>query len=457
LPVGSKMKLLSKVVWSEGMYLGPHHFQAQARYFEDSVHFATSNLWNDPYGIAACELDEDALRNGTVSLRHAHGLFEDGLAFDMPECDPLPPQRSIQDAFPPTATQLSVYLSIPRWRMDGQNCQLEPGDDSGARYFGDVRQIHDETTGRDEKPVQLGRKNTRLIFDGENSQGRLLLAVARMVRDGSGHFAFDPTFVPPCLRISASFRLLSMLSRLVEILEDKSTAVTQEQRPGGSKFPASTSSRQVAQFWFLHAINSSLPPLRHLLLSKHGHPHELYLEMLRLGGALCTFGFDVHPRALPPYDHQHLDQCFSQLDAHIRQHLEIVVPSQAIVIPLAQSERYFYDGEVKDQRCLGSSRWILGVSADLGEADLITRTLQFVKVCSAKFVPELVKRALPGLKLSHLPVPPSGIAAKVEYQYFSIDRVGPCWEHLLQSKSVGVYVPGDLPSPKLELVVLLQD
>ena len=29
------MKHLSRLVWSEGMYLGPHHFQAQSRYFED--------------------------------------------------------------------------------------------------------------------------------------------------------------------------------------------------------------------------------------------------------------------------------------------------------------------------------------------------------------------------------------------------------------------------------------
>ena len=29
------MKQLSKVVWSEGMHLGPHHFQVQSRFFEE--------------------------------------------------------------------------------------------------------------------------------------------------------------------------------------------------------------------------------------------------------------------------------------------------------------------------------------------------------------------------------------------------------------------------------------
>jgi type VI secretion system protein ImpJ len=246
-----------------------------------------------------------------------------------------------------------------------------------------------------------------------------------------------------------------MLQRLVEILEEKSTAVSHDQHLEGGKFKAGLSARHIAQFWFLHAVNSSLSPLRHLLLSKHGHPEELFREMLRLGGALCTFGLDTHPRSLPGYDHKNLDRCFHELDDHIRRLLEIVVPSQAIIIPLKQANRYFYEGLVKDPRCFDRSRWLLGIHAAIGEADVIIRTQQLVKVCSAKFVPELVKRAVPGLTLTHVPIPPSTISAKLEYQYFSINRSGPCWEHIMHSTSVGVYVPGELPSPELELIVIL--
>ena len=87
------MKHLSRLVWSEGMYLGPHHFQAQSRYFEDSVHFAVSNLVFAPYGLGGFELDQEALRNGTLSLVHARGVFPDGMVFQMPEEDPLPPHE----------------------------------------------------------------------------------------------------------------------------------------------------------------------------------------------------------------------------------------------------------------------------------------------------------------------------------------------------------------------------
>src|SRR6266478_2841900 len=120
------MKLLSKIVWSEGMYLAPQHFQAQNRFFEDSLHFATSSLWNETFGFAACEVDPDALQNGILSLSHARGIFQDGLAFDMPECDPLPPIRNVGELFSPVAESLTVSLAIPRSVPGGPNCMVTP-------------------------------------------------------------------------------------------------------------------------------------------------------------------------------------------------------------------------------------------------------------------------------------------------------------------------------------------
>jgi type VI secretion system protein ImpJ len=449
------MKLLSRVVWAEGMYLAPQHFQAQNRYFEEAVHFATASLWRDAYGLAACQLDADALRNGTVSLLHARGMFQDGLPFDIPECDPRPDPRNIVEQFLPATDNLTVALAIPRW-MDGhQNCDLESLPTGKARYLSTTEMVHDENTGLEPKPVKMGRKNIRLAVLPHADQNLLSLPIARVMRDQSGHFVYDPTFVPTCLRVSASERLASTLQRLVEILEEKSAVVTQEQQ-SGEKFQTGMSARQVAQFWFLHAINSSLTPLRHILMAKHRHPEELFREMSRLAGALCTFSLDSNPRSLPAYDHLDPGPGFHALDEHIRRHLEIIVPSQAIVIPLKAKARYFYEGEVRDQRCLGPSRWMLGIRSSVGEADLIAKTLQLVKVCSAVFVPELVKRALPGLTLTHMQVPPAAVSAKVDSQYFVITRNGPCWEHIMKTRSAGVYVPGELPSPEVELIVLLE-
>jgi type VI secretion system protein ImpJ len=123
------MKNLSRVVWSEEMYLGPHHFlQAQNRYFEDSVHTATTSLWFAPFGFTGYELDSEALRNGTLSVVHARGLFADGLSFHMPEFDELPEPRPIAELFPPMQDSLVFFLGVPEHHQDGCNCAL---DESG--------------------------------------------------------------------------------------------------------------------------------------------------------------------------------------------------------------------------------------------------------------------------------------------------------------------------------------
>ena len=131
------------------------------------------------------------------------------------------------------------------------------------------------------------------------------------------------------------------------------------------------------------------------------------------------------------------------------------MPSNCISVPLKQTGRYFYEGEITDQRCLDRARWIFAIRSEIGELELISRTQRLVKICSSQLLPEVVKAALPGLALSHLPVPPSAVAPKVESQYFGISRSGSAWEQIVQTRGVGVYVPGELPNPEIELLVIL--
>ncbi len=437
------------------MYLAPHHFQVQSRYFEDSIHFAISALCYEPYGFIGCGLDAEALRNGTLSLLHARGILPDGTPFQMPDSDPLPPARNIADLFPPTRDKVLVLLALPERKPGGGNCDQPQAPDTQARYKAETKAVSDETTGRDEKPVLVGQKNFTLLLDSEEREGILGMPVARITRDGTGHFIFDPDFIPPLVTIAASDCLMNLLKRLVEILDEKSASLST-----GSAATARTwaeySTRDVAQFWLLHTVNSGLAPLREMYTGRHIHPEQLFVQMLRLAGALCTFAIEAHPRELPVYDHLDLTGCFGALDHYIRAHLETVVPTNVLSIPLQKTANYFYEAKITDQRCLDRARWIFSIRSATGEVEIISKTPQLVKICSKLFVPKLVERALPGMALTHLPTPPSAISTQVDAQYFSINRSGPCWEHIVQTREVGVYIPGELPDPELQLLVILE-
>jgi len=53
-------------------------------------------------------------------------------------------------------------------------------------------------------------------------------------------------------------------------------------------------------------------------------------------------------------------------------------------------------------------------------------------------------------------VPPSAIRAEADMQYFVIEVTGPCWEHILQTRRVGVYIPGDIADPEFDLNVVVE-
>jgi len=134
----------------------------------------------------------------------------------------------------------------------------------------------------------------------------------------------------------------------------------------------------------------------------------------------------------------------------------LVVPTNCVSIKLEQRDKYFWEGDLPDSRYFGNARWFFSIAANVGEADLILLTPRIVKFCSARFVPELVRRALPGMTLTHVQSPPASISPRIQNQYFSISRSGPCWDHLIDTKRAGIYVPGDIPNATLELLILLE-
>jgi type VI secretion system protein ImpJ len=448
------MKFLSRVVWSEGMYLSPHHFQTQSRYFEDSMAFLAASLWREPWGLLHAELDQKAMRNGTAVLLHASGIFPDGLAFEIPNSDPTPEPRNLLEVFPSTDAVLPLYLTVPSRRDNGFDCDLSASP-NGSRFSRMQRMLRDETNGIDEREIELGQKNIRLSTEAELTPEMLSIPLARVLRDGRGHLTCDEEFIPPSLRLSASEPLMLLVRRLLDAIGDKSTTVARGARRHG-RFEAGTGALDVANYWFLHALQTAIPPLQHLAATRHAHPEDVYLELARLAGALCTFAVDSDPRNLPAYDHRDPGVAFRALDAHIRKHLEIVVPSNTVTLDFRATDPYMHAADVRDERCLRRSRWVLGIRSSMGESDLLRQTPRLIKVCSSKFVPELVKRALPGMTLTHMPVPPTAIRAEADMQYFGIDTSGPCWEHILQTRQVGIYIPGEIAQPEFEITIIVE-
>ncbi|MCU0647013.1 MAG: type VI secretion system baseplate subunit TssK [Gemmatimonadaceae bacterium] len=442
------MSLLSRVVWQDGMHLAQHHFQAQARYAESAIHFAVTSTRVRPDGFVALEIDQAALRNGQFALRHARGTMPDGLSFRMPEGDALPDPVPLADRVSPVADAEEVLLAVPRRPFGAA------GTSGPARYVPTTRAIPDETTGTDPREVTFAAKAFRLVLRHEVDADDVVLPIARVRRDGTGHFALDERFVPPCTQLAASPRLMTLAATVGELLEAKSDALRRGQGHNAAAL-RDHAANEIASFWLLHTVHAAMGPVGHLARTPDAHPEALFLELSRLAGALCTFALDAHPRQLPAYDHDALGPAFDALERALRAQLEVVLPTSAVRIPMTRSRPTLHTARVQDDRAFRRARWLLEVSAAIPEGELVRRVPALVKVAPVARIAEVVQQAKSALPLTHLSVPPTAISPRSDAQYFVIEQGGPFWDALAESRDVAAYVPDGVPDASLTLCIVL--
>jgi type VI secretion system protein ImpJ len=447
------MKRLQPVIWTKGTFLSPQHLQLQDRFLENLLQFHLESLAFRPWGFLSLQISQEALAAGSFGISSASGIFPDGLLFDIPASNGAPPPKPLAECFEPDQAMLDLYLAVPQYRERGLNVSGSARHD-GARYRAEIELFRDENTGLSEKPVQVARVNLRLLAGGESLEGYSAMRVARVLRTEAGTFQLDSRFVPPMLDFKANDYLVAIARRLVEILTARSTAIAGVRRQKNQSL-ADFTAADIANFWLLYTINTAFPIFRHLFETRGGHPEHLFSAMLSLAGALTTFAPNIHPRDLPAYDHDDLGACFTELDEKLRLLLETVVPSNFVSLPLKLVQPSIYASSIDNDKYLVNAKMYLAISAETPQAELVARTPQLVKVCSASHIEHLVRQALPGVTLTYVPAPPSAIPVKLNYQYFSLSQSGVAWEAIQRARNLAAYVPADLPNPQLELIILL--
>jgi type VI secretion system protein ImpJ len=446
------VKNLQRVVWAKGMFLSPQHFQAQDDFFEDALQFRCSTSSNCNWGLTDIAVDHESLSNGLFRLRNCRGVFSEGLSVHLPDSDPAPESREIAPYFPPTAPHADVFLALPEKRVRGRNISIAQSD-APTRYIAQLCNLTDQISGTDEKPVQVCAKNLRIAFGSEALDGLSLIRISRVVRNASGAYMVDPQFVPPSLSLEASEYVLILLRRLVETLAAKAASLSAQRRQKG-RSQAAFQSGDIGAFWLLHTINTYLPKLKHLWTQRRRHPEDLYITMLTLAGSLTTFALTGESGNLPDYDHNELGRCFTELNGKIHELLETAIPTRCVAVPLQLQEKSTWAGNIKDGELFRQTNFVLSVNAKMGVDDLIRQVPRLIKVSPPAELPRLIRNALPGITLRHLPVPPDGIPMKLDRQYFALDQTGLLWDGLARDREVRVFVPEEIANPDFELLVV---
>lgn len=444
----------SKVIWKEGMFLQPHHFQQSERHLLNAVRAA--QLAHSPhwYGVTALEIDKDAIANGLFSVTRCTGMLPDGVTFSVPGEDPPPAARSFADHLSHDQQSLDVFLALPVL-ADGK-ANVVPAAAEGmaaARFRSRAVSVADEVLGTQRKEIDVGAFNFVILFGDESLDNHAVFQVGRLARNRSGGVELAESFVPPLLCVGASPFLLSLFRSLLELLLAKINSLSQGRKQVEGGFAQFTGGEET-QFRLLTTLNTFTPLLTHYHSFPSVHPFEVFCLLTQFAGALCTFSSEVSIKNLPRYDHTNLSGTFSNLVKVIRTVLEADIQAGCVPVPIEQINQATFLCNIPDQKLLSVAKFFLGVSAKVQDKELVVGALQRIKMCSRNRLDLLISSAMPGLPLKHVMHPPQGLSTKPGFVYFALEQQGDFWNQIKAAGNIAFYFPNSYPELKMEMLAL---
>ncbi len=443
-----------RVIWKEGMFLQPQHFQQADRNVFDHINATINHHFPYAYGITELDIDRDAIANGLITVTRCSGRLPDGVIFSIPKEDHPPTARSFTEHFSHDQQALDVFLALPLC-MDGKTNVVPFSQEvqSAVRYRSREVTTIDEVLGSRKKEIELGLFNFTVLFGGEALDNHATLHIGKLVRSSSGSIELMASFVPPLLFISASQAILNAIRSLLELLLAKIASLSQGRRQvegGLAEFP----SGEETSFRLLQMLNAYTPLLNHYHFVPTVHPFEVFCLLTQFAGALCTLSFEVSLKNLPRYEHANLAGTFAQLIKVIRTVLEANITAGCVPIPIEQINQATYLCKIPDEKLLSVAKFFLGVSAKIQEKELIVGVLQRIKLSSRNRLDLLISSAMPGLQLIHTIHPPDGLSTKPGFVYFKLDQQGDFWQAVKTSGTMAFYFPNNYPELKIEMLAL---
>ena len=444
------MSWRSKVIWSQGMFLQPHHFQQEARHVEHLIDLRVRATGPHAWGFSELVLDEGLLALGRVGLVRASGVLPDGTPFMIPSTDAAP----LPLALKPDVKGEIIYLGAPVARSGVT--EIDFGDAASrelCRFRAVNEELRDHTNAGDEpEPIQTGALNLSLVSARDATDAYTLLGVARVVELRADHqVVLDRGYIAPQTRIEATAQLSATALLLHGLIQQRARLLASRMGQLGHGVS------EMADFLMLQSLNRAEPVFRQHAGAPHVHPSEFHLACLQLAGDLSTFASESrHAPEFPLYRHVDLNATFAPVVDALRGMLSVVLERNALQIELADRGRGVRTGVFPDPELARTSTFVLAVNAQLPSEQVRQRFPSQSKLGPADRLRDLVNLQLPGVTMRLLPTAPRQLPFHAGFHYFELDRSADLWKQIERSGSLALHVAGEFPGLELELWAIRQ-
>lgn len=418
------------------------------------------------WGIGGLEIQKAGLGLRSFNLLKATFLFPDGTFAVFPE-NSIVEARSFEEAWIEGGKPFTVLIGLKKWNPAGENVtvvdKLEDLSAVTTRFVTtpNPEEVKDLHSGGPSGQVKKLHYLLKIFWETEKEQlgDYVLVPMAQLERMGE-EIRLSQRFVPPCLTLSSSEPLFHLIKEIRDQLAARAHQLEEYKSQRGIQ-SAEFGSRDMVYLLALRSLNRYVPPLFHMTEVQQVHPWAAYGMLRQLVGELSSFSERINvmgeledgTRTLPNYDHRNLWECFSAAQEAVIQLLDEITAGPEYVIRLTYDGTY-YAASLKPAIFEGRNRFYLVLKTE-EDPKLVLRSIEaMAKLSAREHLPILIARALPGIGLEHLSIPPQELPRRARSVYFLVHHHSDQWALVQKNNNLALYwdnAPEDL---EVELMVV---
>jgi len=440
------MQKNDRTLWTEGMFLGPQHFQQHDRFLLNTMALVSRAIGSHAHGLMEFELDTSALNEGKFALTRVSGIFSDGTPFNLPEDGELPAPLIIDSDCRDTI----VSIAIPFKDQQEKDAAETHSADSFSRYVINDRVVSDRHSpdSDSEETVFTAGLWTRLTLHDDNHTAFHTLPLARVTekRDDE-RVVLDERFFPCAMALQASPGLQKLARELKGLINQRATDLAA--RIGTA---TASDSSQLSQLLLLQTLNRAGPLLKHVGETAGMHPEALYRELIQLAGDLCTITqANKRPPEFTEYLHRDQYRSFAGLTDSLRESLNWIPDSTTESFAIQHVKAGIYTASIRNPDLFKTSRFILAAKAQVAPDELSHRLPRQTTISSKTSLRRLVEAQSQGIALRPVVTVPNSIPMYENFVYFDMRDNDTLWQEIAISGDLAMHIAGSYKDLQMQL------
>lgn len=428
----------NKVIWQDGMFIYPHHFQQQDIYYEDMLN--EYHLLHDAYGwgLITLELDYNLLKLNKILIWECKGVFPNGTLFNIPHRDNASHALDI----PKTCNNKLIYLGLPIGYLCNVDSSLRK---IHARYVASESECLDTSNeSATAKNITKGKLNLSLLAEDSENLDQFILVPLFKIATATDGIIIDQTYIPPCLRVNSSNAFRGYINKILGLLNYH---LTLKVSLIGEK---AEHINQLQNLLILQTVNKFKHLFELLLQDSNLTPNNLFKEVVSLAASITIFSKSHSLDQIEiVYDHANSSKAFNLVIELLVSVFDEINKSTAIELNFEHESGGSYHLKLPDILSLENCEIVIGIAFTNSDLSALSTVLtNSIKVSSIEDIKQIVALHVSGLAVMPLVTIPYYITYDDKTLYFKVNPEGRLWDGIKEDKSIALHIGSEITDVK---------